>query len=185
MKLIKNICLIIFIAITILFTVGYSALPIMKGTGTVTINPGTADTTASFTFYITHISNLINDAKDAYTSIDYSSISGITKTLFNTMLYSCIGVSILLSIGIILAMLGLKIISKIIFLITLIVMIAIVIMFLLIISKSTLVSYIPNMITNIIPGIQDSNITYDTGFLLMSAATILMFINFTIYSILA
>ena len=189
----KNICLIIFIAITILFTVGYSALPIIKGNTTVSSNPGTADTSVSTIFYFTHLTNLINDAKDAYSKIDYSSVGGIATTIFNTLFYSCIGITVLLTVGILLAFFGMKIISKIVFCITLIIMIIIIIMILLLITKNALVGVIPSVITNLIPTIPglptnmtaNTNITYDNGYLLMSAATVLMSINYTIYTIFA
>jgi len=179
----KSICLIIFTIIGILFTVGYSALPLISTQINIP-SPDGSNINSNITLYINSFTALINDAENTYSSIKYSdltSVSSIINIIFKTVMFSCIGISVLILLGIILALIGLKFISKIIFLLALIVMIIIFIFITLIITKSSAVSDI----TKFFSSGGNSSIDYKSGGILVTLSTALMFINYLLYAFLA
>ena len=96
-------------------------------------------------------------------------------------MFSCIATSGLILLGIILALFGLKFISKIIFLLALIIMIIVFIFITLIVTKSSAVSDI----TKIFSLGEDSSMDYKSGGFLVTLSTALMFINYLLYAFLA
>lgn len=186
MKIVKNICLVFFIIITIVFTIGYSTLPILKANTSIPNPTDGSSSTLSLSFYIGYVKNFISDIKNTYTeNTDYSDLNNDVKIFFNTLLYSCIGVTILLVLGIIIALLGLKFISKIIFYLALLVMIAIVIGILVIAFGKTMSNVLPSSLTKYINLIQGGTAGLDSGSVLIITSTSLMIVINTIYSIFA
>jgi len=177
MKLFKNICLIIFIIITILFTLGYSALPLLAGTSQ---NNGISWSTI---YYISYYSLITNDANKTTDNTKYNDLAfegrlATINIVFKILLYSCITITCLLAAGIIIAFIGLNFVSKIIFLLALILMILVWIIILLIVIKNSIMQDITNYFSN-------DNINYDSGSILITISTILMFVNYLIYTFLA
>ena len=193
MLFIKRLCLIIFLIITVLFTVGYASQPIIK-TSQITQAPTNPDgtpsssggTQVSSSFYIGKVSSIISNAKNTYTSSnDYSNVSNDLNILFATLLYTCIGITILLVAGILLGHFGLKMISKIVFLLVLILMIGVFVVIQIVILAD---SFISNIMRNGLAGldnISSTNTSNGTGYYLILAAVVLMIVNYVIYVFLA
>ena len=182
MKLFKNICLIVFAIITILFTVGYTTQPIVSNNSTNIISTPTGDKYEpnQFTFYIANWGNIANDVKSTYTeNTDYTSLSNDKKLIFQSLLYMCIGITIILSLSIIISLFGLKLVSKILLFITLILMIIV----FLIIQFAIVADSLVNMAANM--SLSKPSVSNGTGYYLILVSTILMFVNYIIYVILA
>lgn len=182
MLLFKNICLILFTIIGILFTVGYLALPIISSQIDFP-SPTGSSISANTTIYINSFITFINDAERTYANIKYSDITdgGLINIIFKTVMYSCVAITSLIILGLILAIFGLKFISKIIFLLALILMIIVFIVIILIVTKSDAVKDI----TNYFSAGQNSNIDFESGGILITLSTGLMFVNYIIYSFFA
>lgn len=187
---IKQICLIIYLIITILFTVGYASQPIIE-TSQLTQTPTTVNTdggtpsTVSSSFYLGKVSSIISNAQNTYSSSnDYSSMSYNLNVLFQSLLYTCIAITILLVSGVLLGYFGLKMISKIVFLITMILMIIVFIIIQTFILADSFISNINNngASWNSVSSISTSN---GTGYYLILTSTVLMIITYLIYAILA
>ena len=176
MKLFKHICLIIFAIITILFTVGYASQPIVSSSSTISTPSGTANSVSNKTFYISNYTTTSSNIQNTYTKkTDYSSLSNNEKIVFQTLFYICIAITILLAIGIIIALLGFKFISKLVFLLVLILMIvAFLIIQLSILTNSLVVMAETQTLSN-------PNISNGVGYYLILASTILMFVNYILY----
>lgn len=178
----KQICLIIYIIITVLFTVGFATQPIVSNYST-SITPTNMDgktQVINTNLYITHFDNIISDFKGTYTqNTDYASIDNNKLLIFRTLFYMCIGITCILVIGIILALIGLKFISKILFIITLVLMI---IVFLII-----QISIISSSIINIVASgkFTKPEVSNGNGYYLILTATCMMFVNNILYTILA
>ncbi len=199
MKITKTFCLIVFTLITILFTIGYSALPIFTTQSLVPLPSATngefytnesrpASSTVSSTFYITYFTSLINDIQNTYTNTKYSNLGSTANVLFNTLLYGCITVSCMLTIAIIFALIGIfgfTFISKILFGLALFLMIIIFIIILLIILKNNILN-ISSIISNInnVGNVSNLDITHASGYTLMTIATGAMLVNYLLYSFL-
>jgi len=197
MLYIKQLCLIIYIIITVLFTVGYASQPILKtsqlaqivqtptnANGTPSNTTGTTST-VSKTFYIGKVSNIISNIQNTYSSSnDYSSMSTDLNILFQTLLYTCIAITILLAVGILLGFLGLKMISKLVFLIVMILMIVVFIVIQIVILAD---SFIKNIKTNGVSLNSISSISTNNGngYYLILVSTVLMIITYIIYMLLA
>ena len=196
MKPIKLICLFIFIIVVVLFTVGYTSVPIMNSSSTVNINTPTNSNISSLItipnnnninviikFYIDKFTTKDN-ITNASSSITYESLGGTIAQLFKVLLYTCISATLLTSSGIIVSFLGLKFISKLVFILALLAMILIFSIMIVLITNNIISNSIKNLIIPNIVGVNISNntINYDTGFILMSVATGLMFVNYIIYN---
>ncbi len=187
---IKQICLVIYLIITILFTVGYASQPIIE-TSQLTRTPtsatadGSAPSKVSSSFYLGKVSNIISNAQNTYSSDnDYSSMSYNMNVLFQSLLYTCIAITILLVGGVLLGYFGLKFISKIVFLITMILMIIVFIIIQTFILADSFISNINNngASWNSVSSISTSN---GAGYYLILTSTVLMIITYLIYAILA
>jgi hypothetical protein len=158
---IKKICLLIFIAILIVFTVGYSSQPIIQSNNT---------------------GNTIDNSKliiSLYDGVNPDA-NALLSTLLSTLLGACIVCTILLACGILLGYIGMKFISKIVFFIVMIFMIAIFITIqIIILSKSILKNIKVDKLTAI-PEYSNGN-----GYYFILASVIVMIVNFLIYAILA
>ena len=174
MFLIKKLCLIIFIIITILFTVGYATQPIVSNSSHSITPTGTntAQQTIDTNFYITYFNNPYSQ------NTNYTSVSNDKQIILATLFYMCLGTTVLLSVGIILGFVGLKFFSKIVFFITLLVMIItfLIIQFAIVASSLVSMSAERKFTTP-----ETSN---GTGYYLILVATILMFVNSIIYAFL-
>ena len=182
MLMFKPICLIIFTIIGILFTVGYAALPLIASQVNLP-SPTGSNFNANITLYINNFTVILDDANNTYSNINYndlSSISGITNLLFKSLMYFCIAITCLLAIGIVIAIFGLKIFSKILFLIALILMCIVFILIILIITKSSAVQDL----TNYFSAGGNSSINLKSGGILITLSTGLMFINYLVYAFL-
>jgi len=181
---IKQICLVIYLIITILFTVGYASQPIIETsqltrTPTSATTDGSAPSKVSSSFYLGKVSNIISNAQNTYSSMSYN-----MNVLFQSLLYTCIAITILLVGGVLLGYFGLKFISKIVFLITMILMI---IVFIIIQTFILADSFISNINNNgaswdSVSSISTSN---GAGYYLILTSTVLMIITYLIYAILA
>jgi len=194
MLYIKQLCLIIYIIITVLFTVGYASQPILE-TSQMAQTPTNADGTPSSTigttstvsssFYIGKVSNLISNIQNTYSSSnDYSSVSNNLNVLFQTLLYTCIAITILLVVGILLGYFGLKMISKLIFLLAMILMIGVFIVIQVVILTDSFISKITSNGINW-NSISSTSTSNGTGYYLILASTVLMIITYVIYVFLA
>jgi hypothetical protein len=192
MLYIKQLCLVIYIIITVLFTVGYASQPIIE-TSQLTQAPTNANGTpsssaskVSSSFYISKVSRIISNSQSTYSSSnDYSSVSNNLNVIFQTLLYACIATTILLVAGVLLGHFGLKMISKLVFLIAMVLMICIFIVIQVIILAD---NFISNMKSNGLSGLGNLgsiSTSNGTGYYLILASTILMILTYIIYVFLA
>ena len=90
----KQICLVIYLIITVLFTVGYATLPLLTN----------------------NVADISNIGKDITTiTKSNNNVSSYNKALLQFVFYSCISITVLLCIGILLGFIDIKFISKIVF----------------------------------------------------------------------
>jgi len=195
MLYIKQLCLVIYAIITVLFTVGYASQPIFetsqivqtptnKADGTPANNSSTPST-VSRTFYIGKVSDVISNIQNTYSSSnDYSNMSNNLNMLFQTLLYTCIAITILLVLGIGLGYFGLKMISKLVFLIVMILMIIVFIVIQIVILSDSFISNIKADGLNR-NSISSSNNNNGTGYYLILVSTVLMICTYVIYMFLA
>ena len=192
MLYIKQLCLIIFLIITVLFTVGYASQPIIE-TSQLTQAPTNPDGTpsssaskVSSSFYVGKVSRIISNSQSTYSSSnDYSSVSNNLNVIFQTLLYACIATTILLVAGVLLGHFGLKMISKLVFLIAMLLMICIFIVIQVVILAD---NFISNMKSNGLSGLGNLgsiSTSNGTGYYLILASTILMILTYIIYVFLA
>ena len=187
MLYIKQLCLVIYVIITVLFTVGYASQPIFETSQIVQTPNNNTNTpsTVSKTFYIGKVSDIISNIQNTYSSSnDYSSMSNNLNILFQTLLYTCIAITILLVVGILLGYVGLKMISKIVFLIVMILMIILFIVIQIVILSDSLISNIKANGLNR-NSISSTNTNNGTGYYLILVSTVLMICTYVIYMFLA
>lgn len=189
MLYIKEICLVFFIIINILFTVGYASQPIFESSQVIN-NPTNVSGTQSnniFTgsFYVSRISNIITNFQNTYSSTnDYNNINTTLNVFFESLLYSCIVITILLIIGFLFGLFNFKRISKLVFFITTLLMIIVFIVIQAIIILNNLISNIKQngFSWSGFTSISNSN---GSGYYIIFSAVILMTITNTIYLFLA
>jgi hypothetical protein len=165
MLYLKKICLVIFIIITILFTVGYITQPIFIYTQqqiTPTQTNGPILERISQSFYITP--NIFSN--------NYSNLSNDVNTLLKILFLLCIVITILLIVGIVLAYIGFRFISKVLFFIAMILMIGLFIIIQIIILTDSFISNISNS------ELGAPNISNGNGYYLILVSVILMIINY-------
>jgi len=187
MAIFKNICLVLITIITIVFTVGYAALPIINANANVSIPLTTESINTVITFYISKYTNIINNIPDTYTeNTDYGTLNKNIKIFFNSIMYACIGVSSLLALGIIVALFGMKFISKLLFSLALFVMLAVLTIILLIVyGKKYVIDMLPSSVGTFLGILENAEVKYSSGATLISLATASMFVVDIIYSWLA
>lgn len=172
--------LIIFIIIVIVFTVGYAALPI------ITIKDTSIDASQStaVTFNISDIKYVLsntNDLSQTYTqNTNYTDINYTMSLAYKTLLYTCIAITCLISSGIIISFFKITFVSKILF--------GFALTFMLLLCSSIIFVLNTNIITSIIPtqllNLSNYQVNYETGFILMSVASVIMLVNNLLYSFL-
>jgi hypothetical protein len=185
MLYIKQLCLIIYIIITVLFTVGYASQPILETSKTV-LEPTNQDGSTptgnarfvSSSFYMGNITSILSNSQNTYSNGSNSQI------IFLTLFFTCIGISIILVVGILLGFFGLKMISKLVFFIAMILMILIFVVIQIAILTNSLISNI-NMNGVNMDSIKSSKTSNGTGYYLIMAATALMIITYVVYVFLA
>ena len=179
MLYIKNICTIIFIIITVVFTVGYTTQPLIVRSG-------------GDPLVLTNFSSITNIA-NTYKNNDYSNLDNNIKLVLISEFYLCISATLILTLGILLSILGVvafKMISKILFIIALIIMIIVCIILQVLISKDSLVGSVSNIKNvNDVNNIKNlKNISMSTsndkGYYMIMCSTGLMIVTYIIYSIL-
>ena len=179
MLYIKNICTIIFIIITIVFTVGYTTQPLIVRSG-------------GDPLVLTNFSSITNIA-DAYKNNEYANLDNNIKLVLISEFYLCISTTLILTLGILLSILGVvafKVISKILFIIALIIMIIVCIILQILISTDSLVVSVSNIKNvNDVNNIKNlKNISMSTsndkGYYMIMCSTGLMIVTYIIYSIL-
>jgi hypothetical protein len=191
--MLKRIFIIIFLIITILFTVGYASQPLFRTSQVIktpeitNIDYSTNSSTSIINnnFYIGKFTtDLINSRSASSFDGDYTNLNNDLAKLFQILLYTCIAITIGLVCGILLTYFGLKMISKILFFIILILMIAVFIIMQVIILTD---SFIKNVTTS--GGLSESifsstSVSNGNGYFLILTSTILMFITYIIYAFL-
>ena len=115
----KYLCILIFIVILVVFTVGYSTQPLINVTADVTVNiPTVPNVTTPANIPIPSIINykyslymdkLINNNNNS--TINYKDVNSTLNTISNIVKYAFIGVSVCVGLVIILSLIGLKLIS--------------------------------------------------------------------------
>ncbi len=185
MLYIKNICTIIFIIITIVFTVGYTTQPLIVRRG-------------GDPLVLTNFSSITNIA-NAYKNNEYANLDNNIKLVLISEFYLCISATVLLTLGIVLTILGLvafKFISKILFIIALIIMIIVCIILQILISTDALVGSVSNIKNvNYVKNLNNVNnvknlnnismsTSNDKGYYMIMCSTGLMIVTYIIYSIL-
>jgi hypothetical protein len=189
-KLFKYICIIVFITVLVLFTVGYSSQPILTLTATASINipnvSGNIPTLPNngnykYSLYMDKIVNNIDNS-----TINYKDVNNNLSTISNIIKYVFIGVSVCIGLVILLSLIGLKVISYIPLLIALITMIILSIIIVIMYSTNFLIDLIKNYISSqtTFININNTNINYDNGGIFITAATIALLLNYFLYMFL-
>lgn len=173
--------------ITILFTVGYASQPLFTTTIRGMEPSPSSDPvfTAKSDFYIGKVSNDLINPQGFYSSAtsNYTDINNDLAILFQTLLYTCIAITIGLVAGIVLGYFGLKMISKIVFFLVLVLMIAIFIIIQVIILSD---SFINNVTSTLgLSNASSTNVENGNGYYLILASTALMFVTYIVYAFLA
>ena len=129
---------------------------------------------------------IINNDKTTY--MKYGEVDSTLGTVFSIFKYLCIGVSLIIAVGMTLSIFRLKFISKLVMILALIIMIFITICLIIIYSTNYLKDAINSLLQsqNIADiNVSNTNIKYELGGWLMSISSLLMFVNYTIYVFLA
>jgi hypothetical protein len=198
-KFFKYICILVFIVILVLFTIGYSSQPILNLTATasinleliptipkVTINIPTLPNNGNFKFSL-YMNKIVNNTDDSI--INYKDIDSTLDNISKISKYVLIGVSICIVLIILLSLIGLKTISYIPLIIALITMIIFCIIIVIIYSTNFVIDLLKKYISsqtesiNLI-NINNMKINYDNGGVFITIATILLFINYFLYVVL-
>lgn len=175
MIFIRLIFLIIFLIIGILFTVGYYFYPIINFK-------------SNFYNGVIYINKLVitNNVLKTENTFNYDelNIDSKYKMILKYIYYGCIATSCLIGVGIILSYLRMKFISKILFILAQIFMIIFVGLF-------AFIYYASSFIDRFIPSINDITIpeehkkittSYSSGGILIIVSSIIMLINYILYS---
>lgn len=176
MKLFKNILLVVFICILIIFTVGYASQPLLNVSQSITNGNNQQVNTISYYIYKTDVSN-VNGT--------FTTGTEVIPKIFKVVLYLCITTTILLATGIVLGFigkLGSTFISKLVFLFALILLIIIflIIQFGIIVSIGT--SFSEDLIS--FNKTNTSN-NYGNAYYMILSSMLIMIVNFILYCILA
>lgn len=191
MLYVKQICLVIYLIILILFTVGYASQPIVETSQLTSTNPdGTSNNTSnnkvSTSFYINKYSSIISNAQTTYSGDnDYSNMNNNVNIIFQSLLYACILISISIFAGVVISYFGFKLISKIIFLVAMILMICVFVVIQIIILANSIITDYKSSGTLNLNNLESINTSNGTGYYLILVSTILMCVNYIVYVFLA
>ena len=195
-NIVKYICILIFISILVLFTIGYTSQPILNLTATASINLQSIPTDPKITIntpslpnngnykFSVYLNKIVNNTDNS--TINYNNINSTLDIVSKFMNYIFIGISVCIGIVILLSFIGLKIISYIPLLIALITMIIICIIIFVIYSTGFLSSILNQYISSQSQHITLSNtkIIYDTGGIFITLSTGLLLVNYFLYMML-
>lgn len=192
-NLFKYICILIFIVILVVFTVGYSTQPLLNVTVDITVKipsvPNITKSTETIPViviykYLLYMDKLINNNDN--TTINYKDVNSTLNTISNIVKYAFIGVSVCIGLVIILSLIGLKFVSYIPLLLALTSMIIISIILIIIYSTNFIIDIIKNYISSQSTFINISNtkINYDKGSIMIGISTVLLFVNYILYMLL-
>ena len=192
-NLFKYICILIFIVILVVFTVGYSTQPLLNVTADIIVNiptvPNITKSTETIPViviykYLLYMDKLINNNDN--TTINYKDVNSTLNTISNIVKYAFIGVSVCIGLVIILSLIGLKFVSYIPLLLALTSMIIISIILIIIYSTNFIIDIIKNYISSQSTFINISNtkINYDKGSIMIGISTVLLFVNYILYMLL-
>ena len=192
-NLFKYICILIFIVILVVFTVGYSTQPLLNVTADITVNiptvPNITKSTETIPVivsykYLLYMDKLINNNDN--TTINYKDVNSTLNTISNIVKYIFIGISVCIGLVIILSLIGLKFVSYIPLLLALTSMIIISIILIIIYSTNFIIDIIKNYISSQSTFINISNtkINYDKGSIMIGISTVLLFVNYILYMLL-
>lgn len=171
----KQLCICLFIIITILFTVGYASQPIINSHSPLTAN-GSPDNVSDMSFYLSYFTTNFENIRNVYSqNTNYGDFSNDLKLALSTEFIICIAISALLGISIVLAYIGLVKISKIILTVVLILMIIAMIVLQVYILGDTGISL------NTIKSMFSPTLEYGVGYILMLTSLVLMIVNYFIY----
>jgi hypothetical protein len=177
----KLLFLTLFLIIGVLFTLSYSLLPIITFTDRISDINVTIDGNV-------YINKLTLSAGEEKTTIHYSdlNINDTYKMILQYLYYGCIITSCTILIGIILSSLGMKFFSKILFIIAQIFMVSFSGIILFLVYSP---GFIENLISSNLPlpqGFKNYvNTSYGSGGILIIVSSIMMIINYIIYSFIA
>jgi hypothetical protein len=177
--MLRIIFLIIFLIAGILFTIGYSLLPLIIFTDKVPNN------TINSTVYINKLETDNKDnGKTSTTNYSDLNINSNYKLILQYLYYGCIISSCLIGGGIILSYLRMKLFSKILFILVQIFMSTFVsIILFLYYSSSFLENLISSSVSYLPRGISHNiNASLANGGILIIASYIIIFVNYIIYS---
>jgi len=207
MKIIRYICNILFIVILVLFTIAYTTKPIIDVSSVVNIKfPLLPDGKQLATdinegikafLYMDHLTTNNNSITNN-ANIEYKDINSTAETVSTIFTYLFIGVSICIGLVIVLSFVGLKFISYIPLSLSQLVMIIFTVFIIIVYNTNFLNDILTNYINNLaglnvnIPGVDkpvkitlsNTSINYDTGGILITLSTALLFITHIMYSIL-
>jgi len=193
-NLFKYICIFIFIVILVVFTVGYTTQPLINLTADVTINAPTVPNVTNnstvmtntvnykYSFYMDKIVNNNDNSTINYKDVDNSGF----KYTYNIIKYGFICISVFLGLVIILSTFGLKAISYIplsIVFVTMLLIFTFLINIYYMSSKDIIIEKIIGSQSKFIK-INNTNINFDNGGIMITASTALFLINFILYPIL-
>ena len=207
MKIIRYICNLLFIVILVLFTIAYITKPIINVSADVNINfpllpngqqlePDINEGIKAF-LYIDHLTTNNNSITNN-ANIEYKDINSTADTVSTIFTNLFIGVSICIGLVIVLSFVGLKVISYIPLSLSQLVMIIFTVFIVIVYSTNFLTDILTNYINSLaglnvnIPGVDapvkvtltNTSINYDTGGILITLSTALLFITHILYSIL-
>jgi hypothetical protein len=197
MKLVRNICNIIFIIILILFTVAYTLQSIINVNANVSVvipkdqndQQILNNINSNFTFSL-YVDKIVDTTDSINTTINYSDINNTIGTITNIIKYIFIVVSVCIGLLIIFSLIGLKMISYIPLAISQLVLIMTSLFIVIMYGTNYLSDIIKNYINSqSLDGIKikitNLNINYGTGGILIFVSTALLIVTNFIYAMLA
>lgn len=195
MKIIRYLCIILFIIIIVLFTVGYASQPIINLNAVANIKmpllpdgtPVAPDTNEKIEAILYIDKVIVNN-----TTIYYSDINSSVNDTSNSIKYAFIFASICIGLVIGLSFIGMKRISYIPLVLSQLIMISFTSILIIIYNTNYLSDIISNLVNS--QDVLNSNgakvtvlnvkINYDIGAILITLSTALLIINHFLYSIL-
>jgi hypothetical protein len=165
----RLVIILLFIISLIFFTIGYTSLPILKSSKHVlTTN---VDMKVSTQYYINRMKavtfdNITKDSKTIETK--YSTLGGKREDIFNAIMYTSIGATIMGAAGIILSIIGLKMISTLLLAPSALAMFIIFSLCLILITDNLISSELKSSFELGLGVDASKTLDYDSGFILIS-----------------
>jgi hypothetical protein len=183
--------IIFFIIAAILYTVGFSAVSILKLDKTIPItiptNPNIAGTPTNIAnlsidvkskFYIDKVViEITNNATGEKTKKEEKYTKLGNDKIFVAMLYTCVFSIIAIAIGILLLLLNIKVLAKIALVIGILCMVSISILLIILITNNSVVNVIKDVLKVAGLGVNDK-LEIDSGFILIVTGTLLALLDY-------